>query len=160
MRVALLGSQSLGDSTTPDRNVQILQATLLQLSTVTMRPTVNPVSQSGIVDDTTAAAVVASLDLLTDNLPSSVDIFLQAGLTGGAQTAPAKLIIAEYATYLTIAAQAAILKYGGPQYASTFIPVSVTPWYGTPIGLGVILIGAFFLFKLLHHPAMPAKEGA
>lgn len=139
-----------GDATTPDPSVKALQAALAQLSTITLRPNINPISQTGIVDDFTASAVVSALDLLTDALPASVDVFIQAGLIGGATTAPAKAAITEYAPYLAIAAQAAVVKYGGPQYASTFLPVDLQPWYTTPFGIAVLLGGGFLVFKLIH----------
>lgn len=140
----------LGDSTTPDPNVRALQQALAQLSLVTMRPQINPISQTGVVDDYTAAAVVSGLDLLTSGLPVAVDAFLQAALIGGATTDPAKALIKDNAAYLALAAQTAVVKYGGSQYASTFFPVDLQPWYTQPFGLIVIAGLGFLVIKLIH----------
>lgn len=128
--------------------VQNLQRALANLAIATQRPAISPGAYAtGVVDDATMTAVVAALGVMSDQLPSSVYLPLQAALAIGSSTATAKNFVSSYATQLTVAANTAAAKYRvapvGPlpfQMPSFLSQLFAPGWYRTPFGM--ILIGA------------------
>lgn len=142
-------------------SVQQLQQALVNLAIATNRPAINPGAVTGTMNDQTVVAVSSAMSLLTEELPSSIYLILQAGLLVGSATSQAKKLVEQYATQLTIAANAAAIKFKQqpvvvqpviqPQ-TSFFGDLFAPGWYKTPVGLVIIGVGAFALYKLFLAP--------
>ncbi len=163
-----------------DPNVQALQQALTNLAQASGRPAINPGPISGVMNDSTVAAVAAGLQIMTEELPSWLYLVLQAALVAGSATSKAKTIVTQYAGQLTIAANAAAAKIhpatsGPARWASTptdvaqFQPMQPTVtstvtqmfapgWYKTPIGIAIIALGLFGVYKLFIAPPKPAAQ--
>lgn len=149
-------------------SVQQLQQALVNLAISTGRPAINPGAVTGEMNDQTVVAVSSAMGLLTEELPSSVYLILQAGLLVGSATTQAKKLVEQYAPQLTIAANTAALKFHQQPPA---VPVVVQPqtsffgnlfapgWYKTPFGMVIIGVGAFAIYKLFLAPR-PAAAAA
>lgn len=151
-------------------SVQQLQQALVNLAISTGRPAINPGAVTGEMNDQTVVAVSSAMGLLTEELPSSIYLVLQAGLLVGSATSQAKKLVEQYAPQLTIAANTAAIKFQSHQQPPT-VPVVVQPetsffgnlfapgWYKTPFGMVIIGVGAFAIYKLFLAPR-PAAAAA
>lgn len=148
-------------------NVQQLQQALVNLAIATNRPAINPGPVTGEMNDQTVVAVSSAMGLLTEELPGSVYLALQAGLLIGSATSQAKKYVEQYAPQLTIAANTAAIKFKQqPVAAQIPLPAMQTSffgdlfapgWYTKPMGIAIIGIGAFVIYKLFFsRPSAPA----
>ncbi len=139
-----------------------LQRALVDLSQDTRRPAINPGVVSGTISNETMDAVLASMDLLAEQLPTWTAANLQKGLMSGSHSAGAKNLVAQNAQELTMAALTATAKYKthnldgvGITMPSFAMPtVMSTAWAAvkTPAGI-LITLGALFLgYKLFFAP--------
>ena len=133
--------------------IENLQRALINLSVATQRPAINT-KITGTIDDETMTAVSASLGLLTEQLPSWLYLGLQAAMIVGATNSTAKKYVGDYATQLTLAVNAAAVKFrANPTMTlptvmqpSGFFPAG---WYKTPLGIVAIAVGLFVGYKIL-----------
>lgn len=151
------GGQLLGTN-----EIEGLQRALINLSVATQRPSINT-KITGVMDDATMASISEALGLLTQELPNWLYLGIQAVMIAGVTSATAKKYIGEYATQLTLAANAAAVKY------KINPPAPVTPtasaqvgffapgWYKTPLGLIFIAAAAFAGYKLFVAPRQAAR---
>lgn len=146
-------------------NVQQLQQALVNLAIATNRPAINPGVVNGEVNDQTVIAVSSAMGLITEELPNSIYLILQAALLVGSATTQAKKYVEQYAPQLTIAANTAALKYKQQPVVPTvtyqpptsfFGNLFAPGWYKTPVGIGIIGIGAFIVYKLFFAPRSAA----
>lgn len=158
-------SYGMGGHLGGDPSVQQLQQALVNLAIASGRPAINPGPVDGVMNDATVGAVAASLSIITEELPSWLYLALQAAFIAGSMTSKAKQIVTQYASQLTIAANTAAVKlrssggkgsmqtgwsstgYETPA-AQNFVTNILSPdWYKTPIGIGVIALGLFAIYK-------------
>lgn len=142
--------RGLEDTTlTYDAGVQQMQQALVTLALKSNRPNIRPDVTTGYLTDGTMSAVVAAMDILTNALPATEYLALQAGLLIGATTDTAKSVVLQYAPDITAAALGASL---------TVTPATSSPaifslaWFETPLGLGILLIGGILGYKLFIAP--------
>lgn len=152
--VELMGP--LGAGTKAD--IENLQTALRNLSMATQRPDINPgPANTGVIDGATMSAVVASMGLLSEHMPTWAYLALQAGLIAGTATNKAKEIVGTYATQLTIAANTAAVKFRKPPPTTAVVPYPgagffAPGWYKTPMGIGLIALVGFVVYKLVIAP--------
>ena len=133
--------------------IEGLQRALNNLSTATQKPQIT-VKVTGVIDDATMAAISEGLGLLTSELPSWLYLGLQAAMAIGASNATAKKYVGQYATQLTLAANAAAVKFKvNPPVPTPAVTASAgffaPGWYKTPIGIGLIAVVGFIGYRLL-----------
>lgn len=134
--------------------IETLQRALTNLATATQRPAITA-KVTGVIDDATMAAISEGLGLLTQELPSWLYMGLQGVMLVGATNATAKKYVGQYATQLTLAANAAAVKFKAqtpvvtPAATSTVVGFFAPGWYKTPIGIGLIAVTAFIGYKLI-----------
>src|SRR3990172_7957403 len=134
--------------------IKRLQIALVNLSTATRNPGINPGSTSGTLvnglpDDRTMGAVAASMALINRKLPTWAAAALSIGLGLGALSDKAKQAVLAYASELQKATIAATITapYYTPAEAAPDTPTvpdvyAITgPWYKTWWGIGAIAIG-------------------
>lgn len=146
-------------------NVQQLQQALVNLAIATNRPAINPGAVTGTMNDQTIVAVSSALSLIVEELPNSIYVILQTALLVGSATTQAKKYVEQYAPQITIAANAAALKFKQqpvappvPYQAPSFFGDLFAPgWYKTPIGIGIIGVSAFIVYKLFFAPRSAAS---
>lgn len=150
-----------------DPNVESLQRALTNLAIASGRPAINPGAISGTLNDATMAAVSASLGIITEELPGWLYAALQAGLILGSTTSQAKAVVTKYAGQLAMAANAAAAKMhpSGVQVAyqppPSVVPMQSTSffapgWYKTPMGIALLLLIGFGVYKLFL--ASPSRD--
>jgi hypothetical protein len=143
-------------------NLKALQEALVQLSTATHNPAINPGTPTGgliggLPDDKTMAAVAASLGLIGPKLPTIARAALMIALGIGATSSSAKQAVLDYAPELrkaVIAATATAPFYVKPEAvpeetAPTPFFATSGPWYKTWYGIGAIAIGALGVLSLI-----------
>lgn len=146
--------------------IEGLQKALNNLSQATQKPGITT-KVTGVVDDTTMTAISEGLGLLTSELPSWLYLGLQAAMAIGASNATAKKYVGQYATQLTLAANAAAVKFKVNPPVPTPTTTAMAPagffapgWYKTPLGIGLILVVGFVGYKLLFANSSPARKAA
>ncbi len=124
-----------------DPTVSAMQQALANLAKRTLNPLGNPGAITGDVNDQTMAAIVASLDLLTKQLPDSVAFALKAALLAGAGSADAKTYVGQYAGLIAEAATVATAELPTPPVTSTigYDIGQTSPW------IFVLIAGAAFV---------------
>lgn len=141
-----------------------LQQALKNLAVQTQRPVIDPGPPTGDLNDQTMTAVAASLDLLTEELPSWAFLAIQGGLVLGATNSYAKSMVTQYAPQLVTAINAAAVKFKvnptapvAPTVQPSFFASLFAPgWYFQPWGIALIAIGALAIYKVVLAP--PAKS--
>ncbi len=138
--------------------IEGLQRALINLSVATQRPSINT-KITGTIDDATMTAISEGLGLLTQELPSWLYLALQGVMVVGATNATAKKYVGEYATQLTLAVNAAAVKYKtNPPVPAASVQVGffAPGWYKTPLGIALILAGVLVGYKLFIAPSRKA----
>lgn len=135
--------------------VKALQQALQNLATKTGNPAINPGAIDGVVGSQTVQAVIAAQAIYSKELPTWAFVTLQAALAAGAMTDQAKTAVATAAGPLTVAINTAAAKIapGQPMQTGFFSGA----WYTTPMGIGLILVGAFVAYKLFIETPTPKK---
>jgi len=139
--------------------VENLQHALTNLAIATQRPQINPGPVTGVINDATMTAVSAGLGLLSEQLPTWAYLALQAAMIAGIQTTAAKDAVASAATQLTVAANTAAVKYkvqAPPTMALTPAGFFAPGWYKTPMGMGLIAVVAFLVYRYVIAPKKAA----
>lgn len=161
----LMMQPSLGGHLAGDPNIETLQRALTNLALASGRPAINPNGITGTLNDATMAAVSSALGIITEELPGWLYLALQAAMIAGSTTSKAKQIVTQYASQLAMAANAAAVKMRPmgnssvaifqPQYAAQPVPTAMSflqsvfgsPWYKSPLGIGLIALGLFGFYK-------------
>lgn len=142
----MLQFSALGDASSAD--ITALQNSLVQLAIASNRPSVNPGTITGVLNDQTMAALAAGFDLLAGQLPWYAHYSLEAAFVLGAGTDTARAAVGSYSTELTIAAIAAS-KVVTPSYgAFPFLPDTSDPTSLLLLGIAALVVYKLF-FK---HP--------
>lgn len=136
-------------SMTYDAGVQQMQAALVTLALKSNRPNIRPDVTTGYLTDGTMGAVVAAMDILTNALPATEYLALQATLLLGATTDAARSLVIQYAPDIASAALGASLTVTP---ATSAPPIFSLAWFESPIGLGILLIGGILGYKLFIAP--------
>jgi hypothetical protein len=146
-------------------DVQNLQRALANLAIATQRPAINPGYMTGVVDDATMTALIAGMGLLSESLPSSVYLPMQAALAAGGMTSIAKKAVETYAAQLTVAANTAAVKYRtAPPAMMPFSPTDFLSnffapgWYTRPPGMLFLAVVGIVVYKKFLSP--DAKKAA
>lgn len=134
-----------------------LQTALTNLAIATGRPAINPGKVDGVVGAPTVMAVIAASDLLSQQLGTTTFLALKAAIAAATLSSQADAAaitgITALAGPLTVACNTLAIKYK----QNPALVASLTPWYQTPIGIGVLILGAIVGYKVLFGDKTPAK---
>lgn len=131
-----------------------MQQALANLAQATGKPQFNPGRSDGVLDDATMVAVAAAVSVAANELPDTLGSVVQLALIGGATTSTAKNYVNQYASQLSVAFNAAAVKYKVNPPAPTVYPIATaTPWYTTWWGVGGLIIGGIVALKFLLGPS-------
>lgn len=137
--------------------IQQLQQALKNLAIATQRPVIDPGPVTGDLNDQTMVSISSAMDLLTEQLPSWAFLGIQGAMLLGATTTQAKSIVTQYAPQLTVACNAAAVKFKVNPTAPVPTPAAqpsmlaqlfAPGWYKQPWGIALILVGAFGFYKI------------
>lgn len=127
-----------------------LQQALVNLAQSTNKPQLNPGRVDGVLDDATMACVASALSYAANELPSQLSSVVQLALIGGSATSTAKNYVGQYASQLSVAFNAAAVKYRTAPPPPVMMPGTATgAWYTTWWGIGGLIIGGAFVLKYL-----------
>jgi hypothetical protein len=143
--------------------IEGLQRALTNLSVATQRPSINT-KITGVVDDGTMASISEALGLLTQELPQWLYFGLQGVMIIGVTNATAKQYVGKYAPQLTLAANAAAVKFKTAPVVvppvTTTVGIFAPGWYKTPIGIVIIAVGALVGIKIISVIRQPPARRA
>lgn len=138
-----------------------LQQSLINLAQATGHPEFNPGRADGVMDDATIVSVAAAFSIAANELPSWLATAMQLALIGGSATSTAKNYVSQYATQLSVAFNAAAIKYrtkpGIPGTTPGTVIATATPWYTTWWGIGGIVVGGLIALKFVLGPRPAAQ---
>lgn len=131
-----------------------LQQSLVNLAQATNKPQLNPGRVDGVLDDATMASVASAFSYAAGELPSTLSSVVQLALIGGSGTSTAKNYVSQYATQLSVAFNAAAIKYRTAPPATTpvVVPTASGAWYTTWWGIGGIILAGALAFKFFLAP--------
>ncbi len=136
-----------------------MQQSLVNLAQATGHPEFVPGRVDGVLDDNTMVAIAAAMSVVANELDGWLSTAIQLALVGGASTSTAKSYISQYAPQLSVAFNAAAIKYKQTPTAPVPVPTTAiaVPWYTTWWGIGGIIIGGVIVLKFVLGPRQAAQ---
>lgn len=135
-----------------------LQQSLVNLAASTNKPQLNPGRTDGVLDDATMACVASAFSYAANELPGWLATPLNLALIGGSGTSTAKSYVGSYAAQLSVAFNAAAVKYKSSSVPAPTAPIATaTPWYKTPWGIAGIIVGGLIVLKFVLAPRQAAQ---